>query len=41
MELDGDLRAAAPEVLKSLGFTKYEALVYVALLGMEAGTEVR
>jgi predicted transcriptional regulator len=38
MELDGDLRAAVPEVLKSLGFTKYEALVYVALLGMEAGT---
>jgi sugar-specific transcriptional regulator TrmB len=38
MEMDGDLRAAVPEVLKSLGFTKYEALVYVALLGMEAGT---
>jgi DNA-binding MarR family transcriptional regulator len=38
MELGEDLRASLPETLKSLGFTKYEALVYVALLGMEAGT---
>ena len=38
MELGEDLRASLPESLKSLGFTKYEALVYVALLGMEAGT---
>jgi len=38
MELGEDLRAALPETLKSLGFTKYEALVYVALLGMEAAT---
>jgi predicted transcriptional regulator len=38
MEMGEDLRAALPEILKSLGFTKYEALVYVALLGMEAGT---
>ncbi|MGE5831756.1 MAG: TrmB family transcriptional regulator [Methanomicrobiales archaeon] len=33
-----DLRAALPQILKSLGFTKYEALVYVALLGMEGAT---
>jgi HTH-type transcriptional regulator, sugar sensing transcriptional regulator len=38
MELTEDLRVSLPEILKSLGFTKYEALVYVALLGMEAGT---
>jgi HTH-type transcriptional regulator, sugar sensing transcriptional regulator len=38
MEKREDLRASIPEILKSLGFTKYEALVYVALLGMEAGT---
>ncbi|HXW99214.1 MAG TPA: helix-turn-helix domain-containing protein [Methanomicrobiales archaeon] len=38
MEMGEDLRASVPEILKSLGFTKYEALVYVALLGMEAGT---
>ena len=38
MEMGEDLRASAPEILKSLGFTKYEALVYVALLGREAGT---
>jgi len=38
MDLGEDLRATLPEILKSIGFTKYEALVYVALLGMEAGT---
>jgi hypothetical protein len=38
MEQGEDLRAALPEILKSLGFTKYEALVYVALLGMESAT---
>lgn len=38
MELNGDRRATLPETLKSLGFTKYEALVYVALLGVEAAT---
>ncbi len=38
MEEGEELRAGLPEILKSLGFTKYEALVYVALLGMEAGT---
>ncbi len=38
MEMGEDLRAALPQILKSLGFTKYEALVYVALLGMEGAT---
>jgi len=38
MELSQDPGSALPETLKSLGFTKYEALVYVALLGMEAAT---
>ena len=38
MEMGEDLRAALPQILKSLGFTKYEALVYVALLGMESAT---
>jgi hypothetical protein len=38
METGEDFRPALPDILKSLGFTRYEALVYVALLGMEAGT---
>jgi sugar-specific transcriptional regulator TrmB len=38
MEMGEDLRAALPQILKSLGFTKYETLVYVALLGMEGAT---
>jgi len=38
MEASRDPGAVLPETLKSLGFTKYEALVYVALLGMEAAT---
>jgi hypothetical protein len=38
MEKGGDPRAALPEILKSLGFTRYEALVYIALLGMERAT---
>lgn len=38
MEMGEGSRAELPDILKSLGFTKYEALVYVALLGMEAGT---
>jgi sugar-specific transcriptional regulator TrmB len=38
MEQEEEERAALPEVLKSLGFTRYEALVYVALLGMEGAT---
>jgi hypothetical protein len=38
MERGDDRRAALPGILKSLGFTKYEALVYVALLGMEGAT---
>ena len=38
MEMGEDLRGTLPQILKSLGFTKYEALVYVALLGMEGAT---
>ncbi|HUK93272.1 MAG TPA: helix-turn-helix domain-containing protein [Methanomicrobiales archaeon] len=38
MEMREDLRGSLPQILKSLGFTKYEALVYVALLGMEGAT---
>jgi hypothetical protein len=38
MEMGEGLRGTLPQILKSLGFTKYEALVYVALLGMEGAT---
>ena len=38
MEMGEDLRGTLPQILKSLGFTKYEALVYIALLGMEGAT---
>jgi predicted transcriptional regulator len=38
MERGEDPGAALPEILKSLGFTRYEALVYIALLGMEGAT---
>ena len=38
MEMGEDLRGTMPQILKSLGFTKYEALVYVALLGLEGAT---
>jgi hypothetical protein len=38
MEREEDPGAALPEILKSLGFTRYEALVYIALLGMERAT---
>jgi predicted transcriptional regulator len=38
MDTGEDLRGSLPQILKSLGFTKYEALVYIALLGMEAAT---
>jgi hypothetical protein len=38
MEMGEEIRSTLPQVLKSLGFTKYEALVYIALLGMEGAT---
>ena len=38
MELGEDQSGTLPQILKSLGFTKYEALVYIALLGMEGAT---
>jgi hypothetical protein len=38
MDRGEDLRGDLPQTLKSLGFTKYEALVYIALLGMEGAT---
>jgi hypothetical protein len=38
MELGEEIRGDLPQILKSLGFTKYEALVYIALMGMEGAT---
>ena len=38
MEKGEEIRGTLPQTLKSLGFTKYEALVYIALLGMEGAT---
>ena len=38
METGDEIRGNLPRFLKSLGFTKYEALVYIALMGMEGAT---
>ena len=38
MEMGEEIRGTLPQILKSLGFTRYEALVYIALLGMESAT---